>query len=225
MRLVSTDPEFSWGGTGYIVGAFAVLGAMAGLVTAGRRRGWGRLLLGTRAVGIVLSLGCFVAAGTLMLPTIVPAALGWARSDWPRPVRAGLLLFGTVAALAVVITLPGLTLPRRLLAVVTYLLLCPVEVAMTARLYAPSLPPGSLGRAGKVVPAVAGTVLIAAVAVMIGVRRIVGAAPSTTVPRRLRHAAPSWAVSVTDLVAGGREPVRRTSRRRSLRRPSGSRFR
>ena len=166
MRLVSTDPEFSWGGTGYIVGAFAVLGAMAGLVTAGRRRGWRRLLLGTRAVGIVLSTGCFVAAGTLMLPTIVPAALGWARSDWPRPVRAGLLLFGTVAAVLVVITLPGLTLPRRLLAVVTYLLPCPVEVAMTARLYAPSLPPGSLGRAGKVVPVVTGTILIAALAIM-----------------------------------------------------------
>jgi hypothetical protein len=166
MRLVSTDPEFSWGGTGYIVGVFAMLGGMAGLVAEGRRRGWGRLLLGTRAVGIVLSLGCFVAAGTLMLPTIVPATLGWARSDWPRPVRAGLLVFGTVAAVAVVITLPGLTLPRRLLAVVTYLLLCPVEVATTARLYAPSLPPGSLGRAGQVVPVVAGTVAIAAVAVM-----------------------------------------------------------
>ena len=143
MRLVSTDPEFSWSGTGYILGAFAVLGAMAGLVTAGRRLGWRRRLNGARAAGTLLGLGCFVAAGALMLPTIVPAALGWARSDWPRPARAGLLLFGVVAGVFVVLTLPGLSLSRRLLALAIYALLCPVEVAMTARLYAPSLPPSS----------------------------------------------------------------------------------
>ena len=142
MRLVSTDPEFSWAGTGYILGAFAVLGAMAGLVTAGRRLGWRRRLNGARAAGTVLSLGCFLAAGALMLPTVVPAALGWARSDWPRPARAGLLLFGVVAAVFVVLTLPGLSLSRRLLALAIYALLCPVEVALTARLYAPNPPPG-----------------------------------------------------------------------------------
>ena len=143
MRLVSTDPEFSWSGTGYILGAFAVLGAMAGLVTAGRRLGWRRRLNSARAAGTLLSLGCFMAAGALMLPTIVPAALGWARSDWPRPARAGLLLFGVVAAVFVVLTLPGLSLSRRLLALAIYALLCPVEVGMTARLYAPSRPPRS----------------------------------------------------------------------------------
>jgi hypothetical protein len=167
MRLVSTTPEFSWGGTGYIVGVFAVLGGMAGLVSAGRRRGWGPMLVGTRAFGITLSLGCFVAAGTLMLPTIVPAALGWSRSDWPRPLRAGLLLLGTVAAGGVVITLPELSLSRRLLALLIYLLLSPVEVALTARLYAPSLPPGSLGRLGRSVPVVAGAVLVAGLAVLV----------------------------------------------------------
>jgi hypothetical protein len=85
----------------------------------------------------------FVAAGALMLPTIVPAPLGWARSDWPRPARAGLLLFGVVTGVFVVLTLPGLSLSRRLLALAIYALLCPVEVVMTARLYAPSLPPRS----------------------------------------------------------------------------------
>jgi hypothetical protein len=166
MRLVSTDPEFSWAGTGYILGVFAVLGAMAGLVTAGRRRGWRRRLIGARAAGIVLSLGCFVAAGSFMLPTIVPAALGWARSDWPRAARAALLAFGGVAAVFVVLTLPGLALSRRLVAVVGYLLLCPVEVAMVARLYAPSLPAGSLGRLGWVPVAAVGVLLTAGVAVM-----------------------------------------------------------
>jgi hypothetical protein len=160
MRLVSTDPEFSWSGTGYIVGSLGVLGGMAGLASAGRGRGWGRMLVGARAVGVVLSLGCFVAAGTLMVPTIVPAALGWSRSDWPRPVRAGLLLFGTVAAVAVVTTLPGLSPSRRLLATVIYLLLCPVEVALTARLYAPSLPRGSLRHPWRLAPVVAAVALI-----------------------------------------------------------------
>ena len=63
-------------------------------------------------------------------------------------------------------TLPGLAVSRRVVATVAYLLLCPVEVALMARLYAPSLPRGSLGRLGKVAPALAGAALIAGVAVL-----------------------------------------------------------
>jgi hypothetical protein len=154
MRLVSTDPEFSWSGTGYIVGAFTVLGAMAGLVTAGRRRGWRWRLVAGRGVGIVLSLGCFAGAGVVMLPTIVPAALGRARTDWIRPLRVGLVLFGAAVAVVVVVTMPDLTLQRRLVALAAYLLLCTVEVAMMARLYAPTLPRGLLPRRRLVVPLV-----------------------------------------------------------------------
>ncbi|MBI4939447.1 MAG: hypothetical protein HY830_01720 [Actinobacteria bacterium] len=80
MRLVSTDPGFTWIGTGYIVGAFAVLGAMAGLTTGLRRRGRRRAVLAARTAGIVLSLGCFVAAGAAMFPTVVPAGLALART-------------------------------------------------------------------------------------------------------------------------------------------------
>ena len=171
MRLVSTEPEFSWSGTGYIVGVFAVLGTMAGLVSAGRRRRWNRLVFGLRAVGITLSLGCFVAAGALMAPTVVPAALGWARSDWQRRVRATLIVLGIVAAVVVVLTLPQLDPARRLLALVVYLALCLVEVALIARLYAPSLPPGSLGRVGRLAPVVGGGLLVGGLAVLIiGIR-------------------------------------------------------
>ena len=84
MRFVSTEPEFTWSGTGYIVGAFTVLGLMAGLVDLGHRRGRRRTLLATRVVGSVLALGCFTAAGATMFPTIVPASLAVARTDWPR---------------------------------------------------------------------------------------------------------------------------------------------
>lgn len=169
MRLVSTDPGFSWSGTGYVVGAFTVLGAMAGLVTAGRRRGWRWRLVAGRGAGIVLSLGCFTGAGALMLPTIVPAALGWARTDWSRRLRAGLLLSGGAVAVAVVVTIPDLTLPRRLVALTAYLLLCTVEVAVMARLYAPSLPRGLLPGRWLVVPLAVVLALLGGLA-LVGIR-------------------------------------------------------
>jgi hypothetical protein len=138
MRLVSTDPEFTWTGTGFILGAFAVLGSMAGLATVARTRSGPGTTLAVRVVGIVLSLGCFIAAGAAMLPTIVPAGLGVGRTDWPHWLRLCLVGLGVAAGVAVVMTLPGLEVGRRLLALVLYAALCPVEVALVSRLYAPS---------------------------------------------------------------------------------------
>lgn len=137
MRLVSPEPEFSWSGTGYIVGVFAVLGTMAGLATVTRARSGPRVVLAVRVVGILLSMGCFLAAGVAMLPTIVPAGLGVGRTDWPRWLRASLVVLGAAAAVVVVATLPDLEPGRRALALVIYLALCPVEVALVARLYRP----------------------------------------------------------------------------------------
>jgi hypothetical protein len=162
MRLVSTDPAFTWTGTAYIVGAFAVLGAMAGLATGLRRRRSRRPLLAVRTTGIVLSLGCFVAAGAAMFPTVVPAGLGLARTDWPRRLRAALVVVGAVAAVAVVVSMTELSWIRRAVALVLYLLLSSVEVAMVARLYAPSLPRGSLGPRIGVALALAVLVLVGA---------------------------------------------------------------
>ncbi len=146
MRLASADPSFTWSGTGYIVGAFAVLGAMAGLTVGLRRRGGRRAVLAARAAGTLLSLGCFVAAGAAMFPTVVPAGLALARSDWPRRLRAALALIGVAAAVAVVLSMTELSWPRRIVTLATYLPLCVVEVALVAQLYSPSLPrraPGS----------------------------------------------------------------------------------
>ncbi len=172
MRLISTEPEFSWSGTGYIIGAFTVLGTMAGLVTAGRRTLQGWPLFALRVFGIVLSLGCFVGAGATMVPTIVPAALAWAHPAWRRPVRVGLLVISAGAAIALVATLPDLSLARRLLALVIYLALAAVEVALVARLYAPSMPRGAFGRLGTPGPIIAGTLLVAALALMaLGIAR------------------------------------------------------
>ncbi|MFL6090532.1 MAG: hypothetical protein ACJ71Z_10380 [Aeromicrobium sp.] len=144
MRFVSTDPEFSWSGTVYIVGIFTVLGLMAGLVDWGRRRGWEHKLVAARVVGGVLALGCFMAAGVAMFPTIVPAALGVARTDWWKPLRLALTAGAAVIAELVVLGTDELTLQRRLVALVLYAALCAVEVSLLARILAPSLPIGSV---------------------------------------------------------------------------------
>jgi hypothetical protein len=146
MRLVAEDPSFTWTGTIYIVLAFATLGLMAGLASAGRQLGWTRRTFATRVVGIVLSLGCFGAAGILMLPTIVPAALGWGRHDWWRPVRGALVVLGAAAAVPIILTAPDLHDGRRGVGLVVYLILCPIEVLLMARLYAPNLRRGAVLR-------------------------------------------------------------------------------
>lgn len=167
MRLVSTDPGFSWSGTGYIIGAFAVLGTTAGLATAGRHRRWRRRLLAVRAVGITLSLGCFTGAGAAMLPTIVPAALGRARTDWPTWLRTTLIALGTVVAAAVVLSMRELSVGRRLVALSIYLPLCALEVSLFERLYAPSLPSGTLPRRAGVLVAALVVVLALGLGLMI----------------------------------------------------------
>lgn len=61
--------------------------------------------------------------------------------------------------------MPGLSWTRRLSALAGCLPLCAIEVAMVARLYAPSLPQGSLGRRLRVTVAV-GVVLLVVPAVL-----------------------------------------------------------
>jgi hypothetical protein len=169
MRFVSTEKEFSWSGTGYIIGIFAVLGLMAGLVGLARRRGWVRPLLAVRALGSVLSLGCFMAAGAQMFPTIVPAALGLGRTDWPKWLRVALIVVGAGAAGFVVLTLPELGLAHRLVALALYLALAAVEVMLLARIVAPSLPRGSIaGRPVGVRAALVALPLVLVAALVIG---------------------------------------------------------
>lgn len=144
MRFISTDPEFSWSGTGYIIGVFAVLGLMAGLVDVARRRDWVRRLVGVRVVGSVLALGLFMAAGSLTFATIVPGALAVARTDWHKLIRIGLVVLAVAAAGAVVLGLDDLSLAHRAAALTMYLGLCAVEVLLLSRILAPSLPVGSV---------------------------------------------------------------------------------
>lgn len=90
MRFISTDPEFSWSGTLFIVGATTIAGTLTGLAYHRWQVGrgpWWRLLAFS-----YLPLG--TAAGSVMLPTFVIGGIAWGRTRWPLWVR---VLLGLIA--------------------------------------------------------------------------------------------------------------------------------
>jgi len=89
MRVISEDPEFTWAGTLVIVVAFALFGGGQALSRTARRAGFRRPgTTAARIVAAVLSLLIFGGAGSLMLPTVLAAALAVWRTDWSRVARA-----------------------------------------------------------------------------------------------------------------------------------------
>lgn len=106
MRYISTDPDFSWSGTLFIVVGFGIAGcAQAGAYVA-RRRGLSRPRL--TAVRVVATIGLLplgMAAGGPMFPTIMLAPLAITHVDWNRWVRGGL---GILAAVPPVVTAASL---------------------------------------------------------------------------------------------------------------------
>lgn len=82
MRWISTDPEFSWSGTIFIVMSFTIFFTTQSIVKALRlqvesRRGttW------VRVSGVLFSLPIFGAAGGVMLPTVTIASVAlW--TEW-----------------------------------------------------------------------------------------------------------------------------------------------
>jgi hypothetical protein len=93
MRLISTNPEFSWSGTGFIVGSTAigglVLGLMYGIRLAGRTRWW-RLL-------IVIWLPILAGPGMPFLPPLLLGGLLFgSRRRWLKAVGAVAILSATI---------------------------------------------------------------------------------------------------------------------------------
>lgn len=100
MRLISDDPEFSWGGTAAVVGGFAVWGCVQGFAMAVRRaasRRW--VVIGARVVGIAGTLPLFFGAGSILAPTVLAGGLGRHRRDWKRWLRC---VLGGIAAAPVI---------------------------------------------------------------------------------------------------------------------------
>ncbi len=108
MRLIAEDPEFTWSGTLGIVIGFAIFGSTQALaVTARRRSRKRRAITVARVVGAIGMLPLFVAAGGVMLPTVVGAGLGIWRDDWPRWLRGMLLLIALGPVVFVSVDLRG----------------------------------------------------------------------------------------------------------------------
>jgi len=98
MRLISTEPEFTWAGTLFIVIAFAVFGLGQAISWTARRRSCRRPgVTVARVAGAVLGLVIFGGAGSIMLPTVLFGALAVWRTDWARLARvlAGLVALPT----------------------------------------------------------------------------------------------------------------------------------
>lgn len=101
MRFISTNPEFSWSGTAYIVLAPTLIAVLLGVAVAARPRGgrgWARTAVRIPAGVSVILLG--VGAGMLMVPTIVFGGIALFRSRYPWPLRA-ILALGTVLVVVV----------------------------------------------------------------------------------------------------------------------------
>lgn len=97
MRLIAEDPKFTWAGTMFIVIGFTVFGVAQAVATIGRGRARRTSVRrATRIVGVVGLLPLFVAAGGVMLPTVVGGGFALARTGWPKPARAACLAVATV---------------------------------------------------------------------------------------------------------------------------------
>ena len=126
MRLLSTDPEFSWSGTMVIVMVATLAWTGGGIVAASRNRS-ARIRVAGRVVGSVLCLLLGLGQGMLLLPTALFGGLSLARTRWSRVRR---LLLGALAALPVLALMtiawrePAYSLARRFELTVATPLLC-----------------------------------------------------------------------------------------------------
>jgi hypothetical protein len=126
MRFISTDPEFTWSGTLFIVGATTIAGAATGIayhrlrVGAGNKWRWLALFY--------LPLGA--AAGAVMLPSFVVGGLAWGRRTWPAWIR---FLLAAAAVGFQVFAMTGaagdIRYGRRSLAIAIYAIFLVVETA------------------------------------------------------------------------------------------------
>ena len=102
MRLIATEPEFSWSGTIFIVLGFTIFGLAQSLAALARRRRWRPWAArAARSGGIVGMLPLFVGAGGLMMPTVVGGGLAAWRVEWPKPVRATGAMIASVPVVVV----------------------------------------------------------------------------------------------------------------------------
>ena len=97
MRWISTDPEFSWSGTGFIIGAFTIFTTTQAIVFVLRRRTASkRVTTIVRGGGTILSLPIFGGAGVIMLPTVALTSIALWQKRMDRKVRIALCVIGSI---------------------------------------------------------------------------------------------------------------------------------
>ena len=97
MRWISTDPEFSWSGTIFIVIAFMIFTTNQSIVFLLRKKFTGkRSSLLVRTFGVIFSLPIFGAAGAIMFPTVALASVGTWNNTLGKRTRGVLLLLSLV---------------------------------------------------------------------------------------------------------------------------------
>jgi hypothetical protein len=97
MRFISTDPEFTWSGTLFIVIGFGIAGLAQSGAYLGRRANLPRPAMTVlRVVAVIGLLPLGGAAGASMFPTIILATLALTHQSWPRWLRR---IVGAVALL------------------------------------------------------------------------------------------------------------------------------
>jgi small-conductance mechanosensitive channel len=140
MRLITTEPEFTVGGTlGIVLGfaLFAVMQSISALASQRPWRDWPRR--GARLLGLMGMLPLMFAAGALMAPTIVLGGLALWHPQWPRPIRwvLGLLVLLNVAVVGEGIASDHGVSARTVLGVCGLLLIYSCIVWATAGTFAP----------------------------------------------------------------------------------------
>lgn len=163
MRYISTDPDFSWSGTIFILVAGTIVGSVLGFARKRRRAGgvgWWRLS--------ILSLMLLGAGGAVMWPSVVlgAAAIGRLRPRW---LRLGLGLATVAAQIPVVnaaVLNATMSTVEAVVAVVWYAPMLAIEAWAFSVVFAPSVDgapvPGKVKKALIAVP-VAGMAAFAAV--------------------------------------------------------------
>ena len=97
MRWISTDPEFTWGGTIGIVIAFTAFATTQTTIYVLRRRVRSRRFsFVLRGAGIFFSLPLFTAAGAIMFPTVALTSIALWRKKMDRKVRIVLCVIGSI---------------------------------------------------------------------------------------------------------------------------------
>ncbi|MFP5308011.1 MAG: hypothetical protein ACLGIR_00340 [Actinomycetes bacterium] len=126
MRLISTDPEFSWSGTIFILMVCTIAATGASLARTARARFQSRAArAAARTLGTIAVLTVGMGAGALVLPIWLCAGLALGRRDWHPWVRRALAGAAALATVGAVVTIaesfPALGVVRSVLSVPTLL--------------------------------------------------------------------------------------------------------